>query len=73
MVRVELFVLLGLVVGFPLGILATRLVSRYLTWRDARLVRVRVHEKLHEVETPELLNELSKRDDLASPRKRSAS
>lgn len=69
MLRVELFVLLGAVPAFILGILSTLWFQRVLRWRDAQikrtLVKVRVEESLEEAETIQLLEELSQRDDLS--------
>lgn len=74
MLRVELFVLIGVVIGFPLGWTASSLWRRFLAARDAhvanqatkRAVRVRVAD----VDTEELLEELSKRSDLGSKKGR---
>lgn len=64
MVRIEMIFALGLAFGVVLGVLGSHLVRGYLARRDARLMKTRVDEALQRVETPELLNELSKRDDL---------
>jgi hypothetical protein len=60
-------VLLGfaLAVAIMLIALATR---RYLAWRDSRLTKIRIRERLSEVETDELLDELSTRNDLNEKR-----
>ena len=69
MIRVEMIFFAGLLVGVIVGVIGTRVLQRYLAWRDQRLAKVRVRDQLHEVETPELIDELSKRDDLGRPPK----
>lgn len=65
MFRVELFILIGIAIGMVLGVVGSHLVRKYLSWRDRRLVRVRIKENLDKVDTDELLEELSGRDDLS--------
>jgi len=68
MVRLEIFILFGFLLGVPSGVFLSYLTRRYLAWRDERIVKVRVEEELRTVEglksagTDELLVELSKRD-----------
>jgi hypothetical protein len=64
MIRVEVIFFSGMLVGLVVGVILSRLVRKYLAARDRRLVRVQVNEAIREADTPELLNELSKRDDL---------
>lgn len=73
MIKVELFFLAVLIVGMPLGSLATIAIQRYLAYRDSRIVKVRVQDALEDAPTPDLLDELSTRDDLSTnERKRNA-
>ena len=69
MVKVELFVLFGMLVGIPLGVLGSHFVRKYLAWRDTRVLRIRVQENLHEVHTDTLIDELSEREDLTETRR----
>jgi len=72
-IKVELFFLAVLIVGMPLGSLATIAIQRYLAYRDSRIVKVRVQDALEDAPTPDLLDELSTRDDLSTnERKRNA-
>lgn len=70
MIRVELFLWIGFLMGVPFGMGLLKAIQKYLTWRDARLVRVRVAENLHEVKTETLINELSYRADLTDTHKK---
>jgi hypothetical protein len=73
MARIELFVLFGLLVGIPIGVLGSHFVRMYFAWRDSRVLRVRVKANLQEnisaAHTDTLLDELSKRDDLIETRR----
>ena len=69
MARIELFVLFGLLIGIPLGVLGSHFVRRYLAWRDTRVLKVRIQENLHEVRTDTLIEELSEREDLTETRR----
>lgn len=69
MVKVELFVLFGMLIGIPLGALGSHLVRKYLAWRDTRVLRIRVQENLHKVHTDTLIDELSEREDLTETRR----
>jgi hypothetical protein len=66
MIRVELFVLIGLAIGIPLGVWLSWLVRTFLSARDkkieSKLKKIRVNEVLDSTDTVELLNELSQRD-----------
>jgi len=64
MVKIELFVLFGMVIGIPLGVLGSHFVRKYIAWRDSHVLRIRVQENLHEVHTDTLIEELSEREDL---------
>ncbi len=64
MVRIEMIFLVGFLVGIATGVVGSHWARRWLTARDRRLTKVRVRESLHEVDTPELIDELSKREDL---------
>lgn len=66
MIKVELFFLAVLLIGMPLGALATLVLQKYFRVRDSRIVKVRVRDALEEAPTPDLLDELSTRDDLSS-------
>jgi hypothetical protein len=70
MLRVEIFVLLGFLIGFPAGALCDHLIKKTLAARDRRIAaqarRMRVGEALEGAETGELLDALSQRDDLGS-------
>lgn len=72
MLRIEMFVLLGFVPGVFIGAGLSLLIRRYLAWRDDRvrtsLSKIRVSEVLEEAPTPDLLEELSTRDDILSPK-----
>ena len=59
----------GMLVGLVLGVVGTRLLQRYLAARDRRIEKVRVDEALGKAETPALLDELSKRDDLGETKR----
>ena len=68
MLRVELFVLIGIAIGFPLGWFVSALWRRFLAARDTyvadKMAKVRVAEVLDRAETSDLLDELSTREDI---------
>lgn len=68
MIKVELFVLASLILGMPLGVFATLAFQKYFHLRDSKILKVRVRDALEDAPTPDLLDELSTRDDLSNPK-----
>lgn len=64
MLRLEIFIFIGFIIGFPLGFLVNSLLR---TWRqrlEKRIEARKVRVDLGKISTNELLDEVSKRDDL---------
>lgn len=69
MVRLELLIFIGFIIGFPLGYLVNTLLRK---WREKLVKRIearKVRVDLQKVSTDELLDEVSKRDDLTETKK----
>lgn len=68
MLRLELFLAIGIGIGFILGIAFYRALQALLCYRDERMrkniTRILLKESLPSIATKELLNEISKRDDI---------
>lgn len=68
MARVEVLLALGFILGAVFGILASWAWRKWLAWRDAHRdslqLKSRVRVQLAEASTDDLIEEVSKRDDL---------
>lgn len=68
MIRLEIIFLVGVLVGFVVGLIAQRVTRMWLEYRDEQLkkniTKLLLQETLPSIKTKELLNELSKRDDI---------
>ena len=68
MIRLEIIFLVGVLVGFVVGLIAQRVTRMWLEYRDEQLkkniTKLLLQETLPSIKTKALLNELSKRDDI---------
>lgn len=64
MARVEVLLALGFILGTVFGIFASWAWRKWLAWRDALQLKSRIRVQLAEASTDDLIEEVSKRDDL---------
>jgi hypothetical protein len=68
MIRLELILAIGIGIGFILGIAFSRAAQVWLHYRDEqarkKITKILLKESLPSIATTELLNEISKRDDI---------
>lgn len=64
MIRYEIFFLAGLLCGVVLGAAGSSFWRRWLDRRDAALRAAKIRVQLRSVTTDDLLDEVSKRDDV---------
>lgn len=73
MFRIELLILIGIVIGFPLGYLVNSLIRKWREKLEKRIQAKKVRIDLEKISTNELLDEVSKRDDLTETKRENVS
>ena len=64
MARVEILLAIGFLVGVPTGLLISWLWRKWLASRDSAIRQANVRVRLADASTDDLINEVSKRDDI---------